>query len=561
MIDTLKTLFWRLPKLRGIRALQVELEQHRQALDQRQRELDRQGQALADKAWMLRKYQALAEGSINAAHVNSVEHTPWRHPYLSEGNIRRFRAYSEAVWRFARVYADRRPEALRAAFVINMAQNMYKWARMAQQQGADATLVLHPHEQTALNMPEWEEFDGAYPDLLDGAGFLAAHPELAARVAVPVERPQMDGEALLMAYRRFLGGERRPLLTLLAQTPGLRYEALTTYDAIYSYYAWAAQLARFDVLYTNGPSPAAYASGRPYCMFSFGGDLMFDAGRGDDYGRVMNLAANAARFIPISNPHTLGHARRLGLHNGVYLPYPMDEGRYCPGEGRARREWAAQYGGAVFALMTTRLDAGVKGQDAGFFQALVDVARQRPTLRFIFLAWGKGAEEFRRRVAAAGVGGQFILLPPVGKQRLIDYYRSCDMVIDQLVWGYYGATALEAAAVGQPVVMKLRSDQYRALYAEDMMPAHNVDGADALGRALLRLSDDAALRHESGAAMRAWLLRNHGEAHTMPLLLALLRLTADRIPLPEEIARENPLLDPLTEVEEAYHQSCLEPTS
>lgn len=57
------------------------------------------------------------------------------------------------------------------------------------------------------------------------------------------------------------------------------------------------------------------------------------------------LAFSAARFIIISNPHTLGHSRRIGLTNGVYLPYPMDDEKYSPGAG----ESPARMGGWIAA--------------------------------------------------------------------------------------------------------------------------------------------------------------------------------------------------------------------
>ena len=62
---------------------------------------------------------------------------------------------------------------------------------------------------------------------------------------------------------------------------------------------------------------------------------------------------------------------------------------------------------------------------------------------------------------------------PVGKHQLIDYYRSCDIVLDHFVYGYYGTTALEAAGIGKPVVMKLRADQDAALYRGDVAHPSN----------------------------------------------------------------------------------------
>ena len=152
---------------------------------------------------------------------------------------------------------------------------------------------------------------------------------------------------------------------------------------------------------------------------------------------------------------------------------------------------------------------------------------------------------------------QFIILPPVGKKRLIDYYRSCDIVLDQFVYGYYGSSALEAASIGKPVVMHIRPEQYGPLYAGDIAPLRNATTIGEIRNALIALLDHENLRRYEGAAMRAWAVRNHGEQKTVPLMLALLRLAADRVPLPPDLV--SPLRDPLTAEEIAYHQSCLGP--
>lgn len=93
---------------------------------------------------------------------------------------------------------------------------------------------------------------------------------------------------------------------------------------------------------------------------------------------------------------------------------------------------------------------------------------------------------------------QVLLLPPVGKLRLIDYYRSCDIVLDQFVYGYYGATALEAASIGKPVVMKLNANQYDALYKGDVMPVFNASSPDEAVSALQTLINQPSLRREPG---------------------------------------------------------------
>ncbi len=325
---------------------------------------------------------------------------------------------------------------------------------------------------------------------------------------------------------------------------------------MYPNFRFAEQLARHEVIYIASAPFPAYASGKPYCIFSVGGDLQFDAGRTDDYGKAMRLAFASARFILVSNPHTLGHCRRLGFDNAVYLPYPMDTDRYSPGPGAARSEWVERYGGKVFVLTTSRIDAAVKGHSDDFFGAVAEVARARSEVRFLFLGWGAQADSLRARIGALGLANQLIVLPPVGKKRLIDYYRSSDVVLDTFVYGYYGATALEAAATAKPVIMKLRTEHYAPLYRGDVAPVLNASTAAEVREWLLKLADSETLRIESGRALREWIVRTHGEQKTAPLMLALLQLAADRRPAGNRA--DNPLRVPLSEEEREYHRQCLQ---
>ena len=489
--------------------------------------------------------------------LRSLDEHPWDHPFLTSGNIKRFRAYSESVWEFAFNYQKRHRKPLKCAFAVNMAQNMYQWARIANKLGAEVALFPNMMDETALNAPEWDEFDGEYPDVMDGKGFLEDHSNIS--LMVPCEQIPFDGSELYMCFQEFCKNNKTPLLRLMADSPGLRHEILLNYPGFYPYFKWAKRLSQFDVVYIAGTPFAAYASGKPYAAFATGGDLQYDCGRPDVLGQAMSLSFNAATFLMISNPHALGHSRRIGLTKGVYLPYPVEDSRYCLGEGLSRKEWETRYGPGIYVFSSSRLDPKVKGQDEAFFGALAEVARKRKEFHFIFLTWGESAETLKLKAEALGMGRQFIFLSPVGKKCLIDYYRSCDIVLDHFVFGYYGATALEAAAIGKPIIMRFRSEQYRPLYQGDIAPVFNVNTPREVTEKLILLADHTNLRKQKEIEMREWLIRTHGEAKTGPLMMSLLQIVADQVPLPKDLI--NPLLDPETEEEKEYHERCLQPMS
>jgi len=485
--------------------------------------------------------------------IDSVDNAPWDHPFLTSENLRRFRDYCGAVWDFAVDYHTKYPRPLNLAFCVNIAQSAYKWAALSIEYGVPATLYLHPLDNNALSTPEWEDFDGEFPNVHEGAAFLEAAREVKPRC--PVVRTPLGGEELYNALRKAKTGNRKPLFELVGYPSAIRYEPFLTHSGTAPTLPMVQALTKHDAVMAPSIPIPAYLSGRPYLAQSIGGDLQFDCGKGDEFGQLIALSFAAARFLNFTNPHVIGMCRRLGMTNGLYLPYPMDDERYCPGPGHARKEWVAEHGEGTYVLSTARIDNSVKGNGTAILGALVEAAKKCPSLRYVFLAWGHGADQFREEVNATGVGHQFVFRKPVGKTRLIDYLRSCDAVLDQFVYGYYGATGLEAAGVGKPILMRILAEQYSPLYRCDVAPVINLSGPDQLASALVKLVEQPDWHRQRGEELRAWLVRNHGAKRTMPILLALMRLAADNVPLPADLV--NPLRDVESQAEREYHKACL----
>lgn len=554
----------RVPGLSHMLELLVELDRLRAERDRTLAERAELHRVLAERdASLTERDTNLAELKTTLANINldrasdfpsrTEDQQPWRHPFLTSVNVARFREYSEQVWQVAAEHAVRRPELPRMAFNVNLAQSMYNWARLARNAGADVELFPSPLDTNAISSPAWEDYDGEFGDVHGGAEFLKHVGTV--DFAVPVRRLEMADRGLLNAYRAWLHGDRGRLQRLVAPTPSLRPEPFFAYDGIYPYFDWARQLAEFDVSVVASIPIPAYLSGRPYLALTVGGDLIFDCGRGDSYGRIMATSFNAARFLVLTNPHVVGQCRRLGFRNALYLPFLMDDERYSPGHGAARERWEAKLGKGVYVLAAARIDNHVKGNGSQLLEALAEAAKRRPELRFVFLGWGHNAAELQAAIQARGLEKQFWIIPPVGKKRLIDYYRSADIVLDQMVWGYYGATGLEAAAVGKPIVMMLRTEHYAPLYRGDVAPVVNVTGPAEVTEALEGLAKDASRRAALSAETRSWLVRNHGAKVALPRLLATARLAADQVALPLDL--QSPLADEVSEEELRYHQSCL----
>jgi hypothetical protein len=89
-------------------------------------------------------------------------------------------------------------------------------------------------------------------------------------------------------------------------------------------------------------------------------------------------------------------------------------------------------------------------------------------------------------------------------------YRAADIVVDQLIAGWYGVFAIEAMALGKPVVTFLHDEAVRrtekAFGVE--VPVVSATGETLVER-LRPLAEDAAERRRVGAASRAYVERVH----------------------------------------------------
>ncbi len=101
-------------------------------------------------------------------------------------------------------------------------------------------------------------------------------------------------------------------------------------------------------------------------------------------------------------------------------------------------------------------------------------------------------------------------------------YERADIVVDQLNAGWYGLFAIEAMALGKPVVTFLHEEAVdRTEHAfQARVPIVNAS-AETLVERLRPLVEDAALRRELGAAGRAYVERVHDLDRVADRLLAI----------------------------------------
>ena len=79
----------------------------------------------------------------------------------------------------------------------------------------------------------------------------------------------------------------------------------------------------------------------------------------------------------------------------------------------------------------------------------------------------KYVDEAVQRLKAEGYPIEYLMLQDIPNAEVIEYYKKADLVIDQLLIGWYGGFAVECMALGKPVMCYIRESDMRHI-PEDM---------------------------------------------------------------------------------------------
>ena len=81
------------------------------------------------------------------------------------------------------------------------------------------------------------------------------------------------------------------------------------------------------------------------------------------------------------------------------------------------------------------------------------------------------------RLKAEGVQFEFQIIEGIGQVEARRFYEQADLLIDQLLVGWYGGVAVELMALGKPVICYLRRDDLKFIQAEMMQDLPIIDAS------------------------------------------------------------------------------------
>ena len=479
---------------------------------------------------------------------HSWDETPWAHPWLTSENLKAVRSFSEVIYDEAEKLREQKTgSAGKYAFCGNIANCMYTRAEPLRAAGNDIDLYLHPSSVDVLAHPGWEYHDGT------AAGSTDPDCDLGEIGEPPFEwvfRPELDDYcANMLAFR-----PKTAALRIWLKAPFLPKAAAKEFVGYLCYLKTLKALQKYDSLWCTQCVYFGYLSGKPYIASQMGGDLWLEASRGDELGVLMRRSFRNASLCVFSNPWSLAHARRYGLRHFAYVPKILNEDIYCPGEGRSRKEWVEKTGGDFFALTSSRLDSKNKGSHL-VIEAFARFAAGHSGARLAITGWGNDEEKARDMIRGHGIEDKVLLLPFSGKALVRDYLRSCDVMLDQFVLGYFGGAGLEAMACGSPVIGRIEAEQYEAICNSGAPPILNAATVEEIQQHLEALAVDSEMKERVGRETREWFVENHGSRKWEPVHMNLLAAVAAGHPFDID---KSPLSAPLGDDEIEYHREQLE---
>ena len=125
----------------------------------------------------------------------------------------------------------------------------------------------------------------------------------------------------------------------------------------------------------------------------------------------------------------------------------------------------------------------------------------------VMLERGKDVEPAKALIHELGIADKVQWMPHLSRDELALQFQLADLVVDQFDVGALGGIAVEAMAMGKPVLTWVNEKAASVSYPE-MPPVLNAPDEEGIYRALMHAQDADYLR-ERGLQSKAWVFRYH----------------------------------------------------
>lgn len=237
-------------------------------------------------------------------------------------------------------------------------------------------------------------------------------------------------------------------------------------------------------------------------------------------------------------PRAIENLVQLRADRVVFLDYPFALPQSGPELPEPERPVQESDHPLVF-LHPSHLDWGINDPAAGrystkgndrFIRAFARAVKSGLHAQCLVVSRGPDVRPAQALVAECGLTEHVQWLPSLTRGELFRRYAQADVVVDQFDVGGLGGIAIEAMAMGKPVLTFVDEQAARLQY-DDPPPVLNCRTEDEICDRIMGCNDGAFLR-ELGQRARSWATRHHDWGHCLHRFLFWhATLTGDAEPL------------------------------
>ncbi|MDY0086970.1 MAG: glycosyltransferase [Coriobacteriia bacterium] len=238
-----------------------------------------------------------------------------------------------------------------------------------------------------------------------------------------------------------------------------RARLLAKYAGLYVRAVMAAARGGYDVVHAHylvptGPAGRLCAVLRrvPLVLFAHGGDVLL-AARGDAVGRSARRVMRSADVLVAPSAYLAEEMAQVAggpLHQTEIVPMGVDPAVFCPGDREEARAHLGLRPTGPLLLFAGTLDAN-KGAGCEELLEALD-APSLATAALVVVGQGPWRPRLEERARAGSLSGRVDFRAQVERDELASLMRAADAVVVPSRRESLGLIALEARAVGTPVV-------------------------------------------------------------------------------------------------------------
>jgi glycosyltransferase involved in cell wall biosynthesis len=375
----------------------------------------------------------------------------------------------------------------------NMANDGYSVAKEMRKMHVDADLAINISD-FGMALPEWE--DGDFQKKVD-----------------PYEMEKKDIENSWRAPNWIIYFD---FLNKLPRKKYLIKKIKSRVDII-------KMIRKYDIIETHVPW-AMYAqfSGRPYVVYDAGWIRYFPFGA-SFRDKLARRGYKKAKKIILTNPDTykiFDELPYLKKEKIFFVPFAIDPEKYKPSiNDNLRNSYVSK--DEILFFCPSRQIWKEKGNDK-LIRSYAKFVNKFTKSKLIMVSWSIDDNRSKDLVKKLDIQDKVIWIEPVPKNKLIEYYNTADIVLDQFILGSWGTSTPEAMACAKPVLMYYKKEYIIRAFGEEP-PILNSFSEEEIYQNMMKLATDKKFREDIGAKSREWIIKTHSPSIVAQKHLEILR--------------------------------------